>query len=658
MVRSLVSCAILVGASAPLFLQAFRASSGFRLELGGADEGYRNASWGRDYQDHGPFRIRRGERRITYFQARMAHDGARIRIPSIVSGDARLRLRVHRYGQPGIVRIFASGVELGSLVFEKDSYPWEVRSLRLPRRFLERSSFEIEIHREEVQEGIDLPPGAICAFDWVELAPADAGATLHPSLGQWLFALGIPVLVLAALRFAGSGQALSLGAAALASAAVAFAYARAPGSAAYAASRIWLAFPLGALLFFVLAKILRLGEDPARRLSAGFTLVLLASSTVIFWPDHIPPDVHPHLRQIGRLASSEWTGEMFWELSSSYGEEGRTLSLGRRHPDADYVAPYGPWSYFLVHGLRFVLDEPRFLVEYLAVILGAVLVVLVYGLAASLSSVAGAPAFAAGLAALEISIWHHASRAHTPALLGAVFLVTGALYLAARDRDLARPAPALGFALLSLAAALSYPATLLHFAALVTWLFLFEAFAARSLRPRPSGISLLLGSAFSVLASTALFYRRFLGSSGASAAFRPEGYRAPAAFSLLRNQPRDTVAILKLGHPAVLALAVPAYFRLRSWTSGEFSRRLVWAWTAAYLTFLILKDPLFFPALLLQIKEDLFFAPMACTLGGMSLASLAGRGRAGRLMAYSLLGVLLLLRANDYLYNADMIHPP
>jgi hypothetical protein len=656
--RSLLACAILAAASAPLFLHAFRSSSGFRIELGGADEGYRRGSWGRDYRDHGPFRVRRGESRITYFQARMAEDGARIRIPSIVSGDARLRLRVHRYGQPGIVRISASGVELGSIVFEEDSYPWGVRSIGVPRRFLERSSFEIELQREEVREGIELPPRAICAFDWIELAPADGRAALRPSPSQWLFAVGIPVLVLAALRFAGSGLVLSFGVAALASAGIALAHAVAPGSAAYAASRVWLAFPLGAILFFVLAKLLRLSADTARRVGAGFTLVLLASSTVIFWPDHAPPDVQPHVRQIERVASSEWTGEVFWELSSSYGKEGRTLSLGRRHPDADYVAPYTPWSYFLVHGLRFVLDEPRFLVEYLAVFLGSVLVVFVYGLTASLASARDAPAFAAALAALEISIWHHASRTHTPALLGTVLLVAAALYLSARYRDLARPAAALRFALLSLAATVSYPATLLHFVTLVAWLFLLEAWAARPLRLRPQAISLLLGSALSVLGATAIFYRRFLGSSGMSTAFHPESYRAPATFSFLRNQARDTVQILELGHPAFLALAVPAYLRLRSWTSGEFPRRLVWAWTATYLTLLILKDPFFFPALLLQIKEDLFFAPMACALGGMSLASLAGKGRFGRLMAYSLLGALLLLRANDYLYNADMIHPP
>jgi hypothetical protein len=657
MVRSLISGVILVAASALLFHFVFQSSPGFRVELGGADEGYRSGSWGVDYEDQGPFRIRRGVRWMTYFQARMAHDGARIRIPAVITGeDAQLRLRAHRYGQPGVVRIFASGVLLGSLLFEEDSYPWDVRSVTIPRTLLERGALEIELVREDLERDVDLPPGAICAFDWVELAPADGQAALRPSPGQWLFALGIPLLVLATLRFSGRGLGLSLAAAVLASAAIAIAYTRAPGSAAYAASRVWLAFPLGALLFFVITRLRRGSEEGARRLSAGFTLVLLVSATVIFWPDHLPPDIRPHLRQIGRLSSIEWTSEAFWEISSSFGKEGRTLSLGRPHPEADYVAPYSPWCYFLVHGLRRVLDEPRFLVEYLAAVLGAGLVVLVYGLAATLARAKEAPAFAAALAALEISIWHHASRAHTPALLGTVFLVAAILYLASREVDLARPTVTLRFALLSFLATISYPATLLHFVTLVAWLLVLEIGEARALRRQ--AFSLFLGSAIATLGSVAIFYRRFLGSSGASAAFHPESYRAPATFFLLRNQPRDTVSILELGHPAFLALALPAYSRLRSWTSGEFQRRLVWAWTAAYLTLLLLKDPFFFPALLLQVKEDLFVAPLACTLGGMSLAALAGRGRAGRLAAYVVLGALLVLRVNDYLYCADTIHPP
>ncbi len=658
---ALVSTALVLAVTAPLFLLSFRSSGGFRVELGGVDEVYRTGSWGRDYQDHGPFRIRRGERRMTYFQARMAYDGAGLRLPSVVvGGDAELALRVHRYGQPGIVRLFARGVELGRIVFERDSYPWDVRRIRVPRAFLDGldgQALEIELQRQETAETVDLPPRAICAFDWVELSPRD-GARLRPTWRQWCYALALPMLVIFTLRFAGVSYTLSGLAALLTTGLYAAAQAQAPGSATYAASRIGLAFPLGLVVYLALSKRSPLMASMAPRLAALFALVLLASSTVLFWPDHLPPDVRPHLRQVARVASSDWSGESFWELSSSYGQEGRTVSLGRRPADADYVAPYSPWSYFLVHGLRTLLDEPRFLLEYLSIVCAATLVLLVYGLAFSLSHDTTSAALGAVLAALEIAIWHHASRAHMPALLGEVFFVAAVLYLAARQADFGRN---LGvffrFALLSLLATLSYSATLPHFVVFIGWLVVLEVMSSRfRIGARARG---WLGAAVSgTLGSVALFYRHFLGASKASAAFHPEGYQAPASFFFLRNQPRDTVRILEMGHPVFLALAVPAYFRLRSWVATDFSRRVIWAWTAAYVTFLLAKDPLLLPGLFLQIKEDLFFAPLACALGGMTLGHLIRASRRGRLATFALVALLAVLRMNDYLYNADTIHPP
>jgi hypothetical protein len=652
--RALAPLALVLAISPPLFLLSFRSAGGFRVELGGVDELYRTGSWGRDYQDHGPYRLRRGERRMTYFQARVAFDGAGLRLPAVVrGGDAVLSLRVHRYGQPGIVRLFAKGVELGRVVFERDSYPWEVRTIPVPSAFLEGGSLDVELKREETAPSVDLPTGAICAFDWVELAPR-GGARLAPTGRQWLEALAIPIGVLLTLLATGASSALSACGALVASGLYAWAEAHAPGSACYAAARIWIAFPLGLLLSFALGK-------RAPRLGGGFALVLLASSTVLFWPDHLPPDVRPHLRQVARVASSDWTGESFWELSSSYGQEGRTLSLGRRIAGADYVAPYSPWSYFLVHGLRTFLDEPRFLVEYLSILLAALLVPLVYGLALTLSNDVHAAGLGALLAALEISIWHHASRAHMPALMGEASFVVCVLYLAARRDDFEKSARVpLSFAALSLLATLSYSATLLHFVVFIAWLVALECWSSRSLRPGATGRRWLAAAVAGTLGSVALFYRRFLGASKASAALHPEGYRAPARFFFLRNQPRDTLRILELGHPAFLALALPAYLRLRAWVPSDFSRRVVWAWTAAYATFLLAKDPIFFPGLFLQIKEDLFFAPLACALGGMTLARLvrAGGGRRGRLAAYALTALLFALRANDYRENAETIHPP
>ena len=53
--------------------------STFRIELGASDDAFLlggGGAWGRAYRDKGPFRVRRGERRMTYFAARMAYRGA------------------------------------------------------------------------------------------------------------------------------------------------------------------------------------------------------------------------------------------------------------------------------------------------------------------------------------------------------------------------------------------------------------------------------------------------------------------------------------------------------------------------------------------------------------------------------------------------------
>ena len=109
-----------------------------------------------------------------------------------------------------------------------------------------------------------------------------------------------------------------------------------------------------------------------------------------------------------------------------------------------------------------------------------------------------------------------------------------------------------------------------------------------------------------------------------------ESYRAPARFLLLRNQMRDTVRILSFGYPIFVLLALPAYFRLKQWGSGEMARRIVFAWTGTYISLLLLKDPAFFPQLFLHVKEDLLFAPLICILGGMTLAAMWKRSRVGR----------------------------
>ncbi len=95
----------------------------FRVELGASEDAFLldSGSWGRAYRDSGPFRVRRGERYMTYFAARMAYAGSGLRLPVTSRGALRLRLRMHRYGEPGFVTVF--GTAFASLDWSSGKTP-------------------------------------------------------------------------------------------------------------------------------------------------------------------------------------------------------------------------------------------------------------------------------------------------------------------------------------------------------------------------------------------------------------------------------------------------------------------------------------------------------------------------------------------------------
>jgi hypothetical protein len=349
--------------------------------------------------------------------------------------------------------------------------------------------------------------------------------------------------------------------------------------------------------------------------------------------------------------------DRFWEFSSSYTKDGRVLSLGRHHPDATYRSPYPPTTYFMIHGFRKLVNRPRFLLEYLAMVSGAAIVLFTWGLARGLSSDADSARYTAALMALDIALWHHASRSHTPAVVGLAAFLAAVAYLVARYDAFRHGGTVTRFALLSLAAALAYSATLVHFVVFTAWLTLLACVGEGRLIPDPLTRRVLTGSLTGTLASVALFYRKFIGDTWTSkdAVLATAAYRPPATLFFLRNQVRDTVRIFQFGYPFWFLLALPAYFKLRAWASGPPARRVIYAWTATVATFVVLKDPLFFPRLLLQIKEDLLYAPLLCVLGGMTLSRLVSRGRKGKVLVAAVFVVVLGLQLRDYLYNADTV---
>ena len=94
----------------------------------------------------------------------------------------------------------------------------------------------------------------------------------------------------------------------------------------------------------------------------------------------------------------------------------------------------------------------------------------------------------------------------------------------------------------------------------------------------------------------------------------------PATFFFLRNQMRDTVRILFNGYPLFVALSMGGWVLLCRTEVAGFHRRLLVAWGLTYVLMLIFKDPALFPMIFLHAKEDLFYASLACLLGGLPIA--------------------------------------
>jgi hypothetical protein len=632
----------------------------YRAEIGASDDAFltgNDASWGRAYRDSGPFRVRRGKRRMTYFAARMAFPGAGIRLPVWIDGaDAELSLRAHRYGQPGIIHVFGNGVRLDALVFETDTYPWEVFRLRVPEEILAKRELLLELRLEETAAAVDLPPEALVAFDWVELRPfAEDGSgsiRLAPHLpwlavsivGLALFTTwwgGFPVIVAGIVGALTSGLAmLSLG--------------NAPGPTSGAFEQLPVVFAIGVLGYLGLRLVLGKEEhDLARRLSAAFTLTLLAHGTIIFFPDHQPPDLGPHIGLIRRLNDSRLTLGHFWEYSSSFGEDGR----GKPHFGADYEAPYPPWTYMTVHALRSLFDHPRFWLEMVGMVCGGVMALFAYFFARRWTPDALAPPLAFLLVTLETSTWHHASRVHTPGMVGNVFFLVAIAYLLYRYGRLGRPGAFWTFALASFGATLAYTATLFHFVFFMVCFTATELVRERRLWPSPLTSRAVLAGVVGTLGAFALFYWHFVGPAfeRSGAILDTAAYRPPATFLFLRNQMRDTVRILEGGYFAFVLVALPALVTVRAWARDELAKRVVIGWSATYVLLLVLKDPALFPQLFLHVKEDLLFATLMCVLGAVSLSWLVRRGVAGKLAVVTILIVLAIFQARDYLENADTI---
>ena len=664
-------------AAAPLYFAAHQGKKSLRFELGSMDRDYL-ADQEQFYPSgamSGPIRHPDTRVEVIDFYGRLTRREATFSLPyHSLRSPLRLRIRCHRFGLRGTVVLTVNEQSIDEFVFTETSYPWGGIRAVIPQGVAEQGPLVVGL----ATIGGDPPPrhlpeDAGVGVDWIEVEPLSKAAMLLPGSSQWVSLVAFLLFGFAFCIVSGASFRASLltfwGLLLVVCAATLFF----PLQTSTALARLWIVFPLGMLLQRGLA--LMRARMPAPGLAIGevsfvsrtFVVAALAHSILIFFPNHAPPDIALHGLQVGWLDALELNYDdlrHYSRLVSRRITDGAVLmelrtDVAREAPGGagpSYGAPYPPFFYLFTFSLWQIHDDLRFLLEFVPVLLGALMLVLVFLTSKSIWNDGVIARLATLLLAVEISLWHHAHRGHGPGIFGA-FLVLGFIWLLVAYLPLLKTGKGmLLFTFVSFVSVLFYTVALVQLCILVG-LFSALVLLGGEQQDRRLLLRLLASYAGGMAAATAVYYAPYIMAAftqGGILLDRGGTYDPPATFYFLRNQLRDTVRILLNGHLVYVALSLVGLGMLSRGAASRIHRQIVWATLGTYVILLVLKDPVFFPRIFLHAKEDLFYAPMACLLGALPLAALWRRG-AGRGVVVAFLLLMLVLNLRDQAINSNTL---
>ncbi len=644
----LAAIALLLVTAAPLIYVAQQHVKARRFEIGSLDHNYLvdKAQFSLPVAMDGPFRYEDDSVEVIDFYARLTSRHAELELPyHALHSPLRLFVRCHRFGLSGEVHLEVNGQPLDTFVFTETSYPWGGIRAVIPERIAEAGPLRILLRTE----GGTTPPAHLSekmgiGLDYIDVSPMSEGATMRPPFGDYV---SLYVFLLFALAFAlisGLGLFRSAWLLAALVCAAALLTALFPVEAPKALSRLWIVFPFATLVYFVTGK--------SAFVSHLVAVAALAHSVLVFFPNHLPPDVPLHGIQVSWLSEVDFTYSGLTDyartLSRSITSDAVLMETDTIHVPDDanaFAAPYPPFFYMLAYGASQTHDDMRFVIEVLAVGFGCLMLVLTYFLARAFWRDELAARMVAVVFALEISIWHHASRGHGPGLFGGFFVLLFLLYVSRERKSW------LGLAGVTLVVALSYTVAFVQISVFMAFFVVLTAW-----QDRPTALRFASGFALGIAGAVAVFYAPYLFGGGGAALERAADYKAPSSFFFLRNQLRDTVRLLQNGHAAYVLLSLVGLSIVDRWNLSAHHRRVLWAALATYVTILVLKDPVFLPRVFLHAKEDVFYAPFACMLLALPLTSL-WRNRSYRPLTFAVLAILVLLSVRDKAFNADTLYP-
>ena len=405
---------LVLGAGVFLYVAALQTSETVRFEFGSMDWdflGNPEAFEKRNRMD-GPIRYPDGSVEVIQFYGRIALDNAEIRLPYHARrSPLRLRIRCHRFGLSGSVELTVNGVLLEEFVFGETSYPWAGIQAIVPQSVAEQGPLVIGLRTHAGREPPSHLPETIgVGLDWIEVEPLSQGVRLVPMSAPLIAAALLPLLCFLFLSATRASFRMAVVGAMVAAGLSAALTHLAPAMSGMALARLWVVFPMGYGLWLLLLRRSSLAESEAAFVSRAFILVIFAQSILIFFPNHAPPDIANHLPQVEWLRSLDLTFDELHRYSSSSDpfDDGHV----RPHFGVNYGAPYPPLFYIMTFATTFVHGDIRFLIEFLSVALSAALMVLVFLIARTIWDDVRVACFSVLLLVFEISIWHHAHRAH------------------------------------------------------------------------------------------------------------------------------------------------------------------------------------------------------------------------------------------------------
>lgn len=625
-----------------------------RVEVGGYDRAALAGEWPRAVRADVDDAAAGGDARSFYFRA--APWTSALRLPLTSEGALRVDVRAATRIRSGI-SISRRGVAGSEAIvppgrWERFPAPWGRHTMVV----------EGGAGGEELDLRLAVRPQPLVGRTAEELARPDllidyievsSRAGLRLSGRSCAIAAAAPAVAVLFLVLAGAPPAAAVLGSAIVAAVVALAVRAAPVAALTAIPRL-LPFALTA---GVAAALLSRGSALARHrpwLAALTAAAAAAHGSVVFFPDHNPPDIDIHVRRTLDLAAvpldyASWLryGSQLPTASQDIGSA--TAALGERT-----LIPYSPLPYVLYYALHASGLDLYWAMTVFNAAFAALLIPLAFLTARRLWG-DGAARLAATLAALDLALWHHLGRSHAPAVFGGVLGAAALLHLARNADAMRQPRAAAAAAALLAAAALGYSSLVVLLGLFGLVLLLLFALDAKAL-PAPDRWGLAAALVAGGLIAGVLFYFHYIpglvhGAAGVEA--EPDLFPG-RTFFIFHNESRQSLRLWMLGLWLPLAAGfVAAPFALRA--APGWSRPVLLAWLAAWALLMVFKEPFLLPRLLRWAKEDLFLGPLLGLMVAGGVSAISDR-TLRRVAAAVALGAAAWLQVRDFGHHASSLN--